>query len=65
MMRKDIKIVCAWCHEDMGHNGDRGVQRVSYSICPACLADWYRLRRHSTGAPAYQAHEITLAAIGT
>lgn len=64
-MRRDIKIVCAWCHEEIGHTGNRSIKRVSYSICPTCLSDWHRLRRYSTGAPSNQVREITIAAIGT
>jgi hypothetical protein len=48
-MRKDVKIVCAWCNGYVGREQGWGVQRISYSVCPDCLAAWHKLRSRGKG----------------
>jgi len=33
-----MEIVCAWCDKDMGEKDGKGIEGISHSICPECLA---------------------------
>ena len=33
-----MKIVCAWCGEEMGEKDGEGIDGVSHSICESCLS---------------------------
>ena len=41
-----IKVVCAWCYSYMGEKDGRGVEGISHSLCPDCMADFRKLRRN-------------------
>lgn len=33
-----MKIVCAWCNENMGEKNGRGVEGVTHGMCKQCFA---------------------------
>ncbi len=44
-----MKIVCAWCGNDMGEKDGKGVEGVSHSICRECLAKVIAKKDSKTG----------------
>lgn len=54
-MRREIKIVCAWCGKDIGEIDGKGVEGVSHGLCLECLAK-LKVKNGENGMPAGNDH---------
>jgi hypothetical protein len=61
MSEGTIRIVCAWCKAYMGQKDGQGVQGISLSVCPGCLADLRKMTSKGSRAPSKLDQQRTLA----
>ena len=57
MGRGTIEVVCAWCYAFLGEKDGHGVEGVSLSLCPDCIAEFRNARLNGSNAKLKKARQ--------